>query len=285
MLGHKAFQVFAPLFETWATVRSSREGLRYVLSDTDLARVIPGIDAGSFDSVRRTVGEIRPDVIVNCIGVVKQLKDRESPSTTIAVNALFPHLLSELCDEIGIRLVHISTDCVFSGNEGNYNEDFQPDPYDLYGRTKLLGEVVGENSVTLRTSMIGREIERSSGLVEWFLSNKGGKIQGYRRAVFSGFTTKVLAEIIRDMILRYPGLTGLYHVSSEPISKFNLLCLMRDAMKTNVEIEADDDFICDRSLNSDRFRRLTGFKPPSWTHMIEDLALEAADYESWRNAR
>ena len=284
MLGHKALQTFLPLFETWATVRSSTERLKRVSPHMDPARMIAGVDAGEFESVRRVVGAVQPNVIVNCIGIVKQqLKDAESPSMTIAINALFPHLLRELCDETGIRLIHISTDCVFSGKEGNYDENSEPDADDLYGRTKLLGEIVGENCVTLRTSMIGREIERSSGLVEWFLSQKGGRIQGYRRAVFSGFTTKVLAGIIRDIILHHPDLSGLYHVSSEPINKFDLLWLMKKAIGINTEIEAHDDFYCDRSLNSNKFRGLTGFKPPSWPKMIEDLALETPMYESWRN--
>ena len=284
MLGHKAFQVFAPVFETWATVRSSKERLQ-TLPNMDSTRLIVGIEARSFDSVSRIIGEIRPDVIVNCIGIVKQLKDAESHSTTIAINALFPHLLSERCSESGIRLVQISTDCVFSGKKGNYDEDSEPDATDLYGRSKLLGEVIEKNSVTLRTSMIGREIERSSGLVEWFLGQKGGRVQGYRCAIFSGFTTKVLATIIRDIILHHPDLTGLYHVSSEPINKFDLLCMMREAIEIDVEIEPYDDFFCDRSLNSSRFRRLTGFQPPSWPRMIEDLALEASDYEFMRNTR
>ena len=220
---------------------------------------------------------VRPDVILNCIGIIKQLKEAESPSITIAVNALFPHLLSELCREMGIRLVHVSTDCVFSGREGKYTEDSQPDAYDLYGRTKLLGEVTEKNSITLRTSMIGREIEKTVGLIEWFLSQKGKKVQGYRQAIFSGFTTKVLAGIIRDVILQYPDLSGLYHVSSEPINKFDLLCLVKNTMGLAVEIEAYDDFFCDRSLNSDKFRSLTGFAP-SWPEMIEGLAQEASDY-------
>ena len=268
MLGHKAYQAFDPLVETWTTVRSSKERIGR-LPFLNLARVIENVNADDIGSVRTAMKRAVPDVVLNCVGIVKQLREAENPSTTIAINALFPHLLGELCDETGTRLIHVSTDCVFSGRKGDYDERSQPDAYDLYGRTKLLGEVARKNSITLRTSMIGREIERSTGLVEWFLSQKNGRVQGYRRAIFSGFTTKVLAEIIRDIVLRHPDLTGLYHVSSEPINKFDLLCLMKEAMGINLEIEADDDFSCDRSLNSNRFKKLTGFKAPSWSHMIE----------------
>lgn len=284
MLGHKVCQVFQPVFDTWATVRSTRESVG-CLPFIDLSKVIESVEATDFESVRRAVDLAAPEVVLNCVGVVKQLKEAERPSTAIRINALFPHLLNELCEASGIRLISISTDCVFSGRKGGYTENDQPDAYDLYGRTKLLGEVTGKNSLTLRTSMIGREIERGVGLVEWFIAQKGRKVQGYRRAIFSGFTTKVLAGIIRDVVLHHPRLTGLYHVSSDPINKFDLLCLMREAMGIQLEIEAYDDFFCDRSLNSDKFTQLTSFKPPSWPQMIEGLAQEAPAYESWRNIR
>ncbi len=281
MLGHKAYQVFDGLFETWTTVRFRKEELKR-FSFFDLSRVVDGVEAGKFESVRRAVGEAAPDVVVNCMGIVKQLKEVEVPSAAIMANALFPHLLHELCSASGIRLIQISTDCVFSGKIGNYREDSQPDAEDLYGRTKLLGEVTEKNSLTLRTSMIGRELDRTVGLVEWLLSQKGKKVQGYRNAIFTGFTTKVLSGILADIIARHPRLTGLYHLSSNPISKFDLLCLVRDIVGVDVEIAPSDHVFCDRSLNSSRFRKLVAFEPPSWREMINGLAVEMKDYAAWR---
>ncbi len=281
MLGHKAYQVFDPLFETWTTVRSSKERIAG-LPFFNLARVIENVNADDIGSVGRAVNKVAPDVVLNCIGIVKQLREAENPSKTIAINALFPHLLFELCEQSGIRLISISTDCVYSGEKGNYVEEDQSDAHDLYGRTKLLGEVVEKNSLTLRTSMIGRELERGVGLVEWLLSQKGGRVQGYKHAIFSGFTTSALARILADIINDHPGLAGLYHVSSDPISKFDLLCLMRDVMRLDIEVEPHEEFLCDRSLNSSKFRNLTGFRPPTWEVMIEELALETPYYETWR---
>ncbi len=283
MLGHKAYQVFKPIFDTWATVRSTKENFKS-LPFFDLSRVIDKIEVGNFESVKRALDLAEPHVVLNSIGVVKQLREAERPTTAITINALFPHLLNELCERSGTRLISISTDCVFSGKKGGYTEDDQPDAYDLYGRTKVLGEVAGKNSLTLRTSMIGREIWRGVGLVEWFIGQKGQKVQGFKNAIFSGFTTKVLAGILARVIQDYPRLAGLYHVSSEPISKFDLLCEIRDAMGLNIEIEPDIDFSCDRSLNSGKFRALTGFRPPSWKTMVEELAIEAPEYEAWRKS-
>ncbi len=281
MLGHKAYQVFNGLFETWATVRFQKERLKR-FSFFDLSRIVDGVEVANFASVQRAVGEAAPDVVVNCVGIVKQLKEAEVPSAAIMANALFPHLLHELCSSNGIRLIQISTDCVFSGKTGNYDEDSRPDAEDLYGRTKLLGEVTGKNSLTLRTSMIGRELGLTVGLVEWFLSHIGGQVQGYTNAIFTGFTTKVLAGILADIIAHQPRLTGLYHLSSDPISKFDLLCLIRDVVGVDVEIEPSDHVFCDRSLDSGRFKKLTAFAPPSWREMIEGLAAEITDYTAWR---
>lgn len=281
MLGHKACQVFGGLFETWTTIRYSKKSLSG-LPFFELERVVEKVNADDFESVRQAVERVAPDVVLNCVGIVKQLKEADNPSKAIAINALFPHLLRELCEQSNIRLISISTDCVYSGKKGNYVEKDQSDAYDLYGRTKYLGEVLGENSLTLRTSMIGRELERGVGLVEWFLSQKGGRVQGYRRAIFTGFTTNALARIIADVIAHHRDLSGLYHVSSDPVCKFDLLCMMKEAMGLDIEIEPCDDVFCDRSLNSDRFREATGFRPASWRAMIEELAREAKDYDVWR---
>jgi dTDP-4-dehydrorhamnose reductase len=179
-------------------------------------------------------------------------------------------------------MIHMSTDCVFSGRKGMYAEDDPSDAEDLYGRSKFLGEVGGPGCLTMRTSIIGRELMTSNGLVEWFLGNRGGKARGFRRAIFTGYPTRVLAEIMADVLENHAGLEGVYQVSSQPINKYDLLCRVNEAFDLGIEIEPDDDFACDRSLDSSRFRAATGFRPPSWEEMIRDMAEDPTPYEEWR---
>lgn len=238
MLGHKLWQVFAHRFDTYLTLhRDFNSYKQYRLFDK--ARSIDHVSAEDFDSVARAIAEFKPDVAVNCIGIVKQAEAAKDPLVSIEVNSLFPHRLAQLCSREGIRLIHISTDCVFSGRQGNYKESDLFDAEDLYGRTKFLGEVDCRGCMTIRTSMIGRELETSNGLIEWFLSQEGKTVSGYERAIFSGFTTNALAEIIARIITDYPNMHGVWHVASEPISKFNLLMMVKQVYGLNVQIEAD----------------------------------------------
>lgn len=281
MLGHKLWQRFSARFDTWVTVRMDRVVYRSI-ADTPAHMVVSGVDATDLESIQRALRTVRPDVIVNAIGIVKQLVDVENPIASITVNSLFPHRLAQVCKETGIRLVHVSTDCVFSGVKGMYGEGDLPDPVDLYGRSKLLGEVNDTGALTVRTSMIGREIASSYGLVEWFLSNDGGSIRGFTGAVFSGFPTLVLADIIGDIVENHADLSGVYHVAAEPIDKYRLLRLLREAYNVNVEIEPDDTLQVDRSLDGTTFREATGFVPASWSDLVKAMTDDSTPYEELR---
>ena len=281
MLGHKLWQIFSPRFETFVTFRSDVEDYsRFDLFDKN--RVVDRLAADDVAGFARVLKEIKPNAVVNCIGIVKQHAAAKDPVTSITVNSLFPHRLARECSEAGTRLIHMSTDCVFSGRKGAYTESDQPDAGDLYGSTKLMGEVSDENCLTIRTSMIGRELSGAHGLVEWFLSNEGKRVRGFKRAVFSGFTTLALAEILADIIDRHPRLSGLYHVSSEPTSKFDLLSLIRDVYGVKIEIEPDETFVCDRSLDCTRFGEATGFVAPEWKEMIQRMHDDPTPYQSIR---
>ena len=283
MLGHKLAQGFSARFSVLATVRgpAALHVDRPVFAGTQL---VGGVDARDFDSVLRAIEETEPDVVVNCIGIVKQLEAAKHPIPCMELNALFPHRLAQYCRESRIRLIHISTDCVFSGKTGMYTEDDVPDAADLYGRTKLLGEVGSPGCLTLRTSIIGRELRTSNGLVEWLLAQEGGQVRGYRKAVFSGFTTGALATIIGDVISNHTDLDGLWHVASEPITKYELLLLIRDAYDLNVEISPADDPVCDRSLDGSRFQSATGLVVPSWSKMIQEMADDPTPYDQIRDS-
>lgn len=281
MLGHKLCQVLAPDFDVTATIRGPevlpvRQGLRGAY------RVLPGIDVTREDGVESALGEVNPTVVVNAVGIVKSLERQAGRETTIAVNALFPHRLHRQCLCRGIRLIHISTDCVFSGRNGVYTEDSLSDAEDAYGRSKYLGEVIAEDALTIRTSFIGREPVKAGGLVEWLLANSGGAVNGYINAIFSGFPSLHLARILADIIADHPDLQGLYHVSSEPIDKYRLLVMINDALGLNVDIRQYADFHCDRSLDSTQFRSKTGFLPQSWEEMISEFAEDARQYPERR---
>lgn len=278
LLGHKLVQVFKARFETSATFHGSFERYRGI----DLfagVRVVENVIAEEFDPVAEILADIRPDVIVNAIGVTKHAPDGENAISSITINSLFPHLLAQAASRQDARLICISTDCVFSGRKGNYVETDAADAIDLYGKTKNLGEVGEGNCLTVRTSIIGRELFNRNSLLEWFLSNRGSRVKGFRKAIFTGFPTLVLAEILADVIETGRNLRGLYHVSSDKINKYELLQLIDKEMRVGAEIDADDEFEIDRSLDSTRFKSETGFMPLAWPEMIKRMADDAAMYE------
>lgn len=281
MLGHQLWQILRPQFDTWATLRTDFQAVaKYDLFDPQY--IINHVDAFDLDSVARAISTVQPSIVINCVGIIKQLPTAKDPITSLVINALFPHKLARLCQVAQARLIHISTDCVFSGRKGMYTEDDVSDAEDLYGRTKFLGEISGPGCLTLRTSIIGRELQTTSGLVEWFLSNRNGAVRGYTQAIYSGFPTIVLARLIVNIIEHNQDLEGIYQVSSEPITKYDLLQLMREAYDIPIQIEPSSDVQIDRSLDSSRFRALTGFVPLPWSAMIQEMAQDPSPYEDWR---
>jgi dTDP-4-dehydrorhamnose reductase len=281
MLGHKLVQTLQPSCDVFSIIRSWHPCYaEYGMFDKE--HCFFGTDISDFDALIRITGKVRPDVIVNCVGVIKQLPTSKDPIVSIAVNSLFPHRMAALCRAIGSRFIHISTDCVFDGLKGNYSELDAPNATDLYGRSKQLGEVSGAGSLTIRTSIIGRELRTASGLVEWFLGQRGKPIKGFSKAIFSGLTTLGLSRIIASVIHDHPQLSGIYQVSTDPINKFDLLERIGKAMKIQFRMDADESLVIDRSLNSQRFRTETGITIPSWDELVSDLASDATPYESVR---
>ncbi len=284
MLGHKMYQVLRQRFpRTYCAVRAGASDP--ALREIDLYSsfgVLHGFDAMDVTGVERALLELRPAVVVNCIGVIKHRDEAADALRSITVNSLFPHQLARLCSGWNGRLIHFSTDCVFSGDTGGYREDDFADARDLYGRTKFLGEVAGPRCLTLRTSIIGRELFHGASLLEWFLSQNHRKANGFTRAFYSGVTTNWLSEVVGDLIERHAGLSGLYQVTSRTITKFDLLSLLREAYKLDVEIVRDDSFFCDRSMSGEKFIRATGYVCPPWEQLAAQLAADATPYEIWR---
>jgi dTDP-4-dehydrorhamnose reductase len=279
MLGHMACRVLGRSHEVFGTGRSGLD------PHSPLARVlskeawISGVDAQRNDSVLSVLDRVKPDVVLNCIGVVKQLDEAKDPLTCIEINSLFPHRLARLCSSFKARLIHISTDCVFSGKRGMYSEKDNPDPIDLYGRSKLLGEVTENNALTLRTSIIGRQLTGTTGLVEWFFSQRGKRIKGYKKAIYSGLTTQAFCEVLDKIITGHPALCGLRHVASTPISKCDLLRDLNNRFRLNITINPDERVAIDRSLDGSMFRRETKIYVPSWDKMLDSLQSDNSFYE------
>jgi dTDP-4-dehydrorhamnose reductase len=270
MLGNATMRLFSgdEYFDTYGAVRSQNS---VTLFPVDIrSRLIHGLDVENLDGMLRIFDLLKPDVVINCIGLVKQLSEADDPLVAIPVNSVFPHRLARICAVSGARLIHMSTDCVFSGSKGRYLESDFADAKDLYGRSKFLGEVDYPNAITLRTSIIGHELSGNRSLVGWFLAQEG-KVAGFKRAVFSGLPTVELARVIKDYVIPDAKLRGLYHVSAEPINKFDLLSLVAKAYGKQIEIQGDEDFVIDRSLDSSRFREATGYKPAAWAELVNSM--------------
>ncbi|MGN9777406.1 dTDP-4-dehydrorhamnose reductase family protein [Micromonospora sp. H33] len=234
------------------------------------ARITSGLDVLELDRVGLLLQEVRPDVVVNCVGVIKQRSEVQDAVRTITINSLFPHLLTRECAGRDIRLIHVSTDCVFSGDRGGYVETDIPDPPDLYGRSKLLGETTVPPALTLRTSIVGHELNSNRSLVDWFLAQTG-VVTGYTKAIYSGVTTTEFARLLRSVVLPREDLVGLYHIAATPISKYELLHLIARTYGWTGRIVPHDAVVCDRSLSAAAFFSLTGYRPPAWPEMIAQL--------------
>ena len=282
MLGHKMWQFLRDRYpETYATIRS-RDAIPQGCDLFDDRRLIDDVDATDLARLTAVLERLRPQVLINCVAVTTRRKASEGAIPSITLNALLPHQLARWGAAHKARVIHFSTDCVFSGKTGGYTEASLTDAEDLYGRTKALGEIAGAGQLTLRTSFIGRELANRTELLEWFLAQRGKRIRGFRQAYYTGVSNVYMARLVGDIIERHPGLSGLYNLASEVITKFELLKLARDAFKIDVAIDPDDNFVCRRDLDGRRLQRTLGIPAPSWMEMMTDLAADTTPYDRWR---
>jgi dTDP-4-dehydrorhamnose reductase len=283
MLGHKLVQRLAAR-DLWigATIRAASipksPAARASLGNADL--LFEGVDVLDDGPLLDVIADAQPDVLVNAIGIIKQIDAAKDPVAAIAANALLPHRLASLCAKERIRLIHVSTDCVFSGRQGPYSEQSPPDAEDLYGRSKLLGEPSGPGCLTLRTSIVGRALRGRAGLIEWFIAQRGGTATGYARALYSGLTTLALADLIGRLIVEHPKLDGLWHVAADAISKYELLALLNRVYGLGISLQRDDAVSIDRRLDGSRFRAMTGYSAPSWDAMIAEMRTDPTPYSA-----
>jgi dTDP-4-dehydrorhamnose reductase len=267
MVGSAMFRVLSEQrdWQVWGTLRTETDK-RFFASEL-AGRLLSGVDVEKHDALVPVFAKVRPNVVVNCIGLTKHHREAGDALVSITLNALLPHRMADLCAAAGARFVHVSTDCVFSGTRGSYVESDASDAMDVYGKTKFLGEVDYPHAITLRTSTIGHELQSSYGLLEWFLSQQGS-CKGFGRAVFSGLPNTVFAQVVRDLVIPRPGLHGLYHVGGQAIDKYCLLQLIASFYGKNIDIVRDDSFVVDRSFSSKRFHEATGYESPVWPELI-----------------
>jgi dTDP-4-dehydrorhamnose reductase len=271
MLGNAVFRAFLSdaTHQIWGTLRRSSD-LRHFPPESHL-RLLSGVDVLDQDALTAVMAKVRPDVVINCIGLIKQLTDAKDPLIALPINAMLPHRLARLCELMGARLIHVSTDCVFAGKKGMYVEEDRSDAEDLYGKSKYIGELHElPHAITLRTSIIGHELTSNFALVNWFLSQQG-VVKGFTKAVFSGLPTVELARVIKDFVIPVPQLNGLYHVAAKPIDKFRLLSLVATQYGKRIEITPDDALVIDRSLDGSRFNKATGYLAPDWPELISRM--------------
>lgn len=281
LLGHKVVQILSPEFEVIAAQRTGLPGAP-VFSGENVKSIVIG-DVSDLPNAWSMLFDAQPDVVINCLGVVKQSPEAEDIQVQTKVNGLFPHELAQACEANGARLIHVSTDCVFSGSRGMYVESDTPDPVDAYGMTKLLGEPLSDMSLVLRTSFVGPEAPGSrfrNGFLHW-LQTSPPRVQGYSNAFFSGLPTVSLARLLQELILDFPDLTGLYHCASKRISKFDLAVLLAQRLDLGKIVSPVDEPHLDRSLDPKAFERATGIAPRDWNDLSSELAEDFFESSNW----
>ena len=271
MLGNQLWRYLPSCFpDTFVTIRNGRGDYgNNSLYQSD--RVIENVDVSDLNALTGVLKAIQPNVILNCIGLTKRREEPDNPIPSIFLNSLFPHHLAKLSGDIGARVIHFSTDCVFDGGAGHYKDNSMTNATDLYGRTKALGEITAGHVLTLRSSFIGRELRDGTELLEWFLAQQG-EVKGFKNAIYTGLTTLELSRVIEHLLRGYPDASGLYNVSSEPISKYDLLKLIAGKMRPGMKVLPEEQFRCDRSLDSTRFRKVFDYNPPNWEAMVDKLS-------------
>ena len=268
MIGHKMAQVLS--VQNHEIVISIREKKELTLKSIS-SKVKVFLNDFIKDSILDFLDKVNPDVIINAIGITIRRGAAENISDTIYLNSLFPHQISSWALAFKKRLIHFSTDCVFSGSEGSYLEDATPNALDYYGKTKGLGEINSKSSLTIRSSMIGPELYNKTELFEWIINNKEKEINGFSRVMYSGVTTVYMARLLADLIDNHKNLIGIYNIASKPISKFELLHLINDNFDLGLIINDNKTVISNKTLNASKIEKVIGFQPPSWDELIFEL--------------
>jgi len=279
LLGHMLIRVLSASHDVYGTTREKAS------KDSPLAQFLPiekwigEVDAAEPSSIKRVFEKNQFDIAINCIGLIKQRSDQVDDRPMMSINGEFPHKLAEIANSSGVRVIQISTDCVFSGDKGNYVETDTPDPVDTYGRSKLLGELNDSTNLTIRTSHIGPELGRHTSFFDWVLGSENQTVNGYMGAIYSGFSTRVSAQLIGTLLERFYLYGNVWHLASKPISKFELIELINSVFDLKIQLVEDRQYTCDRSLKMDSLNKRFEFTAPTWRAMIEAMHLDQRNYQ------
>ncbi len=279
MLGHMLVRVLSDDHDVHGTSKQEWSETAGLARFLEKKRWIGGVDAKAIKTVNKCFAEHQFDVAINCIGVVKQRVHRTTDDEMIEINARFPHKLSDICAAFSTRLIHISTDCVFSGNKGDYVETDKPDPVDIYGSSKLAGEIVDAHNLTIRTSHVGRELTNFTSLFEWILKNRGKQVVGYSNAIYSGLTTCSLAVVINSLLTTGSNIGGLVHVASNPLSKYQLITELNNRLGLGIDIKIDESVVINRSLRASDQLKQFKIEIPSWDQMLDNFCKDQTTYD------
>ena len=275
LIGHTLWEQFSGKYDTFATVRMPKSELVRYTSIFNSDKVIDRIDINELSQLKGVLKTLKPDYILNCTGITKRRNEINQVETALTINSIFPHKLAQWCLENGSRSINFSTDCVFHGENGDYNEQSITTAEDNYGRSKAFGEVKDNaNSLTIRSSFIGRELLYKSELLEWFISQNGKTVKGFKNAMYSGVSTIYMSKVVSHIIDNYPALHGLYQLAPEqPISKYDLLHIARKSFGLNIEIVPEEDFVSNKSLNGTKLKNKINIEVPTWQSMMDELAI------------
>lgn len=279
MLGHMAVRVLGATFEVFGTTRGDRSTIPVLGKLLPGDNWITGVDVLNEEEIERVLKVVEPQVVINCVGLIKQKMDNSSYTDSIEINALLPHRLFLLCQKHDSKLIQISTDCVFTCEDGIKRQSDIPNAVDLYGRTKHLGEVDYGDALTIRTSIVGRQISGNESFFEWVLSQSGKIAYGYANALYTGLTTFALSSVISQILNNHASLSGLWQVSSEPISKYELMERLNQELSLEIDVMKNTDFKCDRRLDGSLFTEETGIFIPSWNEMISQFSMDQNYYQ------
>ena len=278
MLGHMLIRVLSLRHQVVGTTSSIYDRESHLARILSQDNWVDQVDVRNLPTVEEAIRATNPDVVINCVGVIKQKMESRNIMDAILINSLIPHQLANICNQTHSRLIHFSTDCVFDGSPGIKKVNDLPNATDLYGTTKRLGEVDYAPALTLRTGFVGRQLSGFEGLFEWVRSQRGKTINGYQNAIYSGFTAMALARIIQQIIEEHVELSGLHQVAGNHINKFDLITKLNEYLDLDLTIIKNTDFMCDRSMDGTEFTKLTNIPIPSWDDMLAEFATDQDFY-------
>ena len=266
MIGHKIAQ---SLSKEHTIIGSSRKNIK----SEDLGINDCELITHDFlkDDILEILDKINPEIIVNCAGITIRRGINDNYDNTILLNSNLPHIIDDWTERNQSKLIHFSSDCVFSGKKGNYLDESIPDATDLYGLSKSRGEVKSKNTLTIRCSIIGREIFNHTELFEWIYSMRGKQIKGYNNVLYSGVTSIWMGRVLKKILKYHTELSGIYNISSEPITKYSLLNLINEHFKLGIEISRDNKIKSNKVLISKKFTEITDINPPNWDDLMTEL--------------